>query len=102
VFRPVRLLTLALVAAIATTGATCQRRDTPTVVTTPGTHTVTEKLVYVRIDDALTQPCTVVRGPLREVVSVARQRRACIEDLNARMAEIAAIEGTPVRDRPQP
>lgn len=93
---PLRLLTIAALAVLATTGATCQKRDTPVVVTTPGTHTVTVERVYVPIEPPLTTPCEVKTGPLRQVISVARQRRACLERLNAQLAEIAAVQGTKV------
>lgn len=93
-FSPVRLLTLALLAGFLTTGATCQRRDDP--IPPPLEHTVTVERIYVPIPAELTRPCPAASGPLREVIRVARQRRASAEDCNARMTEIRAIQGTPV------
>jgi hypothetical protein len=93
-FSPVRLLTLALLAAFLTTGATCQRRDDP--IPPPLEHTVTVERVYVPIPAELTRPCPAASGRLREVIRVARQRRAAVEDCNARMTEIRGIQGTAV------
>lgn len=89
-----RLLTLIALALVFGTGATCQKRQGPAIVPVGGQHTVTVERAYVAIDPSLTTPCEVKTGPLREVISVARQRRACIEQLNARMAQIAAVQGT--------
>lgn len=94
--RTLRLLSLVALALLFGTGATCQKRQGPAIVPVAGGHTTTVERVYVAIDPHLTTPCEVKTGPLREVISVARQRRACIEDLNARMAKIAAIQGTKV------
>lgn len=91
---PVRLLTLIALVLVFGTGATCQKRQGPAIVPVAGEHTVTVERVYVSIDPNLTTQCEVKTGPLREVISVARQRRACLERLNAQLAEIAAVQGT--------
>lgn len=92
----VRLLILIALALVFGTGATCQKRQGPAIVPVGGQHTVTIERVYVPIEPPLTTPCEVKTGPLRQVISVARQRRACLERLNAQLAEIAAVQGTKV------
>lgn len=95
----VRLLILIALALVFATGATCQKRQGPAIVPVAGQHTTTVERVYVAIEPHLTTPCEVKTGPLREVISVARQRRACLELLNAQLAEIAAVQGTKVEPR---
>jgi hypothetical protein len=55
------------------------------------------KYVYVRIDPALTAPCPVAKPRNRgvgESLRVNRERRKVLEDCDARMSKIRAIEGT--------
>ena len=85
---------LSLIAMLAMSG--CGSKPKPAIVPVGGQHTTTVERVYVAIDPSLTTPCAVKTGPLREVISVARQRRACLERLNAQLAEIAAIQGTKI------
>lgn len=52
---------------------------------------------YVEIDAALTAPCKVEEprsAKVREALRVARERRRVLEDCDARMSRIRAIEGT--------
>lgn len=55
-----------------------------------------ERRVYVKIPARLTQPEPIAEGPITEAFEVARQRRAALERANAKLREIAAIQGTEV------
>lgn len=95
------LLGLAVASALLLGCESTPKSRGPAIVPVGGAHTITVERVYVAIDPNLTTPCEVKRGPLREVIAVARQRRACLEELNARMARIAAIQGTKVDADPK-
>lgn len=69
-----------------------RRVDLPPV--TKPVHIVTEKRVYVPIDKVLTQRCPSAKGPLSQVVEVARKRGACLDKLNAQLQRIEAVQGT--------
>lgn len=66
------------------------------------THVIREpvyvtRYVYVRIDPLLTAPCPTAKPrnrDVRESLRVNRERRKVLEDCDARMSKIRAIEGT--------
>lgn len=60
---------------------------------------VVERYIYVRVSPALTAPCPVAmprNATVAEALRVARARRASLEACNARLREIAEIEGTSI------
>lgn len=59
---------------------------------------IVERRVYVPIDPALTEPLAIAEGSITQCFDVAAQRRAALEVANARLREIAAIQGTEVED----
>ena len=82
-------LILALVAC-KTAGGTADALSVPV-------HTTTERQVFVPIDKVLTLPCPVApSGALSDAPAVAAARKAALETCNAKLAAIAAIQGTPV------
>lgn len=61
--------------------------------------------VYVRVPAALTQKCPVAmprNNSGRELLRVARDRRACVEKLNAQLEAIGKIEGALVPEGAKP
>lgn len=74
----------------------CACAAKPVVIREPVTIT---RYVYVRVDPALTAPCKAAKprnASVRESLRVNRERRRSLEDCDARMSKIRAIEGTPV------
>lgn len=59
----------------------------PTLVTIERRH-------YVPVPEALTAPEPIATGEIAEVFAVAAERRAALERANARLREIAEIQGT--------
>lgn len=57
---------------------------------------VVERIVYVPIDSVLTGPEFIAEGPLSMCPQVARERRAALERCNAKLAAVAAQQGTAV------
>lgn len=89
-----RLILPACLLLVACTGPT--KPDLPEA--TLAEHTVTERVVTVRVDPALTAPFAVPEArSLSECPVVARERQQVIEACNARLQEIDAIEGTDAR-----
>lgn len=62
---------------------------TPTLVTV-------ERRYYIPVPAELTTTEPVAMGEIRECFAVAAERRAALERANARLREIAGIEGTEV------
>lgn len=78
-----------LLVALAACGRTHVIREPVTV----------ERVVYVRIAPTLTSPVAIAEprdDTGKELLRVARARKAGLHTCNASLAEIAAIEGTPV------
>ena len=62
-----------------------------------------EKRVYVRVSPALTAACPVAmprNASGAELLRVARDRRAALEACNAKLRQIAEIEGKPANAAP--
>lgn len=57
---------------------------------------IVERIVYVPVPAHLTRAEPVAEGPLAECPIVARKRRAALERANAKLAEIATIQGAEV------
>ena len=57
---------------------------------------VVDRHVYVRVPAHLTAPEPIAEGPIAQAFEVARKRRAALERANAKLREIAAIQGTEV------
>lgn len=88
------LLALVLLAGCETTGGT--KPDLPGA--TRAEHTVTTRQVYVPISNNLTAPCPIEpAGAASDAERVAAARKASLSDCNSRMAQIRAIQGTPVK-----
>lgn len=91
------LLIVALVLPLL--GASCETRpDLPDVA--PPVHTVTEKVVFVPIDKALTTRCPIAEGPVSQVIDVARARKAALETCNGQLEAIEQVQGTPKDGQP--
>lgn len=86
----------ALLALLLFVLAGCATKGSPVGALAVPTHTLTERRVFVPIDAVLTQPCPVYpSGALSDAPIVAAQRRAALETCNAKLAAIAAVQGTP-------
>lgn len=93
-----RLLTAATLAAgLAACGDDNVRPDLPDAgqVVRPEV-VIVERRVYVPVPSELTRPVPIAEGPISQCFSVAAARKKAAEVANARLAEIAAIEGTEV------
>lgn len=91
-------IVIAIVLALSL--AACREDRKPDL---PGTGHVVEtkvvevvRYVYVPIPSSITRPEPIAEGPITEAFEVARQRRAALERANAKLREIAAIQGTEV------
>ena len=83
-----------IVLALALLCAACGAK--PVVIREPVT---VWRWVYVRIDPSLTVPCPIAKPrdrSVRESLRVNRERRKALEECNARLSKIGAIEGTEV------
>lgn len=87
------IMRIAIAGLLLVALAACARTQ---VIREPVTVT---RVVYVRIDPALTAPCMIAlprNDSGKELLRVARARKAVLIDCDARMGKIRAIEGTPV------
>jgi hypothetical protein len=92
----VRRVLIALLLVLALCGATCQRKPElpePGVAVRP-VPVVTERRVYVPVPAELTRRVPIAEGPIPMCFEVSAQRRAALEQVNARLEEIEAIQGT--------
>lgn len=90
---------LAILLIAATTLTACRhdrKPDLPATTVVQPEVVVVERRVYVAIPPRLTQPLSIAEGPIAQCFAVAAKRRAALEKANARLYEIAQIEGTPV------
>ena len=89
------LIIVALVMMLASCGSPPRKPDLPgpELAVTPTLVTV-ERRYYVPVPAALTTTEPVAVGAIAECFAVAAERRAALERTNARLREIAGIEGT--------
>lgn len=83
---------IALVAALA---IGCKPRDTRVVVDTRPPAKV-ETVRYVSIPKALTAPVPVAEGSVDQVLDVARERKAQLQQCNGQLEQVRAVQGTKV------
>lgn len=91
------LMIVALVLMLAACGSAPRQPDLPGagLAVTPTLVTV-ERRYYVPVPAELTTPEPVAVGAIAECFAVAAERRAALEQANARLREIAGIQGTEV------
>lgn len=88
---------LAIVATLALTacGHDTVKPDLPGVDTVVAPKIVyVDRIVYVRVPPALTQPEPMAEGPIAQCFTVAAERRAALDRCNSKLKRIDAIQGT--------
>ena len=93
------LIIVALVMMLASCGSSPRKPDLPGagLAVTPTLVTV-ERRYYVPVPAELTTTEPVAMGAIAECFAVAAERRGALERTNARLREIAGIEGTEIRE----
>ena len=91
------MLIVMLVVLITSCGSAPRQPDLPgaELLVSPSLVTM-ERRHYVPVPDYLTETEPVAMGEIAECFAVAAQRRAALEQTNARLRAIAVIQGTEV------
>ncbi len=87
------MMMAAVIGITGCSGAPSRQDATPSVAVAPSVVTI-QRISYVKIPAELTRVEPIAEGPIAQCFDVAAQRRAALERANAKLRQIAQIQGT--------